>query len=175
MDYEDLSNLAAAIQSFATVASFAIGGFWVYRKYVREVEKYPHIESAADLKFIGQQGDFWIVEFAGILENKGKVRHRINSFSFDVNALFADDPIETDHRWGGQVNFPNRIAEGSFLPARYDYFFIDPGVKARYSFNGRVPKQATMLLLHCWFEYVDQPGHGHAAELAVSVPSQDAP
>jgi hypothetical protein len=79
-----------------------------------------------------EQGDFWIVEFAGVLENKGKVRHKIAKFDFDVNALFFDDPVETRDEWGGQVHFPHKIIEGSFLPKHFKYFFIDPGVKARY-------------------------------------------
>ncbi len=173
-DYDGIKNLAAAIQSIATTASLVIGGFWVYRKYVRQVEKYPHIESTADVNFIGDQDDYWIVEFAGILENKGNVRHKIENFYFDVNALFTDDPVETREEWGGQVHFPHKIIEGSFLPKRSSYFFIDPGIKARYSFNGRVPKRTTMVVFHCWFKYVDQPGHGHSAEKVALVPNERA-
>lgn len=170
-DFEGLRNLAAAIQSFATALSFSIGGWWVYRKYIKHGEQYPHIELVAEIRFIGEHHEFWIVEFAGILENKGKVRHKIEKFDFDVNALFKDDPVEEREEFGGQVDFPHKIIDGSFLPRRFRYFFIDPGVKARYSYNGRVTKQATMIVLHCWFQYVDQPGHSHAAEMMVQVPS----
>ena len=117
-DYEELKNLAAAIQSIATAVSLVVGGFWVYRKYVRQLENLPHIESDAAINFIGEQNGFWIVEFEGIIENKGNVRHMIRKFDFDVNALFADDPIETSEEWGGQVHFPHKIIDGSFLPKK---------------------------------------------------------
>lgn len=171
IDHDAIRNIAAAIQSIATAASLGIGGVWVYWKFIRQVENYPHIESAADIKFVGVQDDFWIVEFAGILENKGKVRHKIKNFDFDVNALFENDPIELRDEWGGQVHFPHKIIDGSFLPKRFEYFFIDPNVRARYSFIGRVPNQATMVSLHCWFEYVDQLGLSHSAEKVALVPS----
>jgi hypothetical protein len=171
-DFGAFKDLTAAIQSIATIVSFGVGGFWVYRKYIQQVEQYPHIESAAGINFIGEQGDYWIVEFAAILENKGKVRHKIANFRFDVNALYKGDRIEGREEFGGQVYFPHKIVDASFLPDRYKFFFIDPGIKARYSYNGRIPKQATMIVLHCWFEYVDQPGHGHVAEKTVTVPNR---
>jgi hypothetical protein len=71
-DYEGFKNFTAAIQSIATIISFGIGGYWVFRKYVREVDNYPHIESDADIRFIGEKDNFWIVELIGLLETKGK-------------------------------------------------------------------------------------------------------
>jgi hypothetical protein len=163
-DFEGMRNFAASVQSVVTAGSFIVGGFWVYLKYVKQVENFAHIESTADINIIGDHGDYWIVEFAGIVENKGKVRHKIHDLKFDVNALFFDDVVETSTSWGGQVDFPHKIIEGSFLPRNTKYFFVDPGVKARYSFNGRVDKQAHMVVFHWWFEYGNQPGHKHVAE-----------
>ena len=77
---EDFNNVASAIASMATTISLAVGGFWIYRRYIREEEKYPHIESSAEIEFVGKQGDFWIVELIGTLENKGKVQHKISRF-----------------------------------------------------------------------------------------------
>jgi hypothetical protein len=53
MSIEDWKNLAAAAQSVATIISFGVGGLWVYRRYIRQQEKYPNIEFSADVQFIG--------------------------------------------------------------------------------------------------------------------------
>ena len=77
MTPEEIKNYFAALQSLATVISFIIGGIWVFRKYINHQERFPHIEFSADINFIGLQGEWWIVELIGIIENKGKCQHRI--------------------------------------------------------------------------------------------------
>jgi hypothetical protein len=168
---EGFNNLFSAIASMATTISLVVGGIWVYRRYIREEEKYPHIQSSANMEFVGKQDDFWIVELIGTLENKGKVQHKISQFNFDLNAINDDDRIEVSKEWGGQVSFPHKILDDSFLPHKLDFFFIDPGVKAKYSYIVRVPKNATFLIFHCWFSYADQRGYSHTAERTVKVPT----
>jgi hypothetical protein len=170
---ETFKNIAAALQSIATVISFVIGGLWVYRKYILQQEMYPNIELLADINRIGSQGDWWILELIATIENKGKVQHKMEEFRFDLNGLFEDDDVKTSEEWGGQVNFPRRLAEGSFLPLKYGFFFIDPGTKAKYSYIARVPKTATFAILHCWFKYADQRGYGHTAEKTLDLTTAD--
>ncbi len=131
MTLEELKNLAGALQSFATVISLIIGGIWVYRRYLRQQENYPNIEFSADVNFIGEQADWWIVELIGTIENKGKVQHKMREFKFDLNALYSEDQIDVSNKWGDQVNFPHLVAEGSFLPQRREFFFVAPGIKAK--------------------------------------------
>lgn len=170
MTYEEFMNFAAALQSFATILSFIIGGIWVYTRYIRQRENTPNIESSAELNLIGEQAGWWIVELIATIENKGKVQHKMKEFRFDLNALCSDDQIDTSEKWGGQVNFPHLVAEGSLLPTQSDFFFIDPGIKAKYSYVARVPRDATFLIFHCWFKYYDDPNLSHTAEKSISVP-----
>jgi len=130
VDFEAFRNFAQAIQAGATAISLAAGGIWVYWRYIRQHEKYPHIESSAEVIIIGEQDDSWIVELAAILENKGKAPHNIKNFDFDLNALMENDRVEVSEKWGGQVHFPNSITKGSFIPERAKYFFIDPQVNS---------------------------------------------
>jgi hypothetical protein len=169
MTTEDLKNIAAAAQSIGTIISFIVGAFWVYRKYIRQQENYPNIEFSADINCIGVQEDWWIVELIALIENKGKVQHKMEEFEFDLNALYANDPIEAEEKWGGQVDFPHEIARGSFLPAAFKFFFVDPGVKAKYSYIARVPKDVHFLILHCRFEYADRRKYGHTAEKTIEL------
>jgi hypothetical protein len=170
MTLVDLKDVATIFQSIITPTALIIGGLWAYRRYGVEAKNLAHIETSADIVFIGQQGDFSIVELLAILNNKGNVQHKIEKFTFDLNALHSDDPIEVSDRWGGQVNFPHEIAKGSFLPKSFQYFFVGPSVTAKYSYIARVPKSATYLIFHCRFDYVDRRGSSHTMEKTVRVP-----
>jgi len=173
MTLEEWKNLASTLQSFATIASFIIGGIWVYWKFIRQQEKYPNIEFLADIDFIGIQDDWWVVEIIATVDNKGKTQHKMNEFKFDLNAIYTEDQVNVSPKWGGQVNFPRLLAEGSFLPEKIDFFFLDPGTKAKYSYIVRIPKQATFVILHCWFKYADKRNYGHTAEKTIAVPGYE--
>ena len=171
MNLENWKNLASAVQSFTTALSLIVGGLWVLWSYVLRQERYPNVEFSAALNFVGSQGDWWIVEVIAVVDNKGKVQHRMSELKFDLNALNETDSVCTSEKWGNQVDFPRQIAAGSFLPSRYKFFFIDPGIKAKYSYITRVPKNAHFLLLHCWFKYSDRRKFGHTAEKTVMLPN----
>ena len=170
---EDIKNLAAAGQSIATITSLIVGGIWVYSKYIRQQERYPNIEFSADVQFVGKQQDYWLVELIATVENKGKAQHRMEEFMFDLNALEKGEKVLTSERWGNQVDFPVSIAQGSFLPRQYKFFFIDPGVKAKYSYLSRVPTNTSFVVLHSWFKYGDNRKYFHTAERTVPVPQED--
>ena len=156
-------------QSIVTILSIIVGGWWVYAKFVRAQEKYPNIEFSADINVIGEQGDALIVELIAYVENKGKAQHRMEEFNFDLNGLLPQDPVLVVQKWGGQIDFPHEVCVGSFLPAHYDYFFVDPGTKAKYSFIARAPRETAFLILHCRFEYVGRGKTGHSAEKTIRV------
>jgi hypothetical protein len=171
---EEWKNLAATAQSVATMGSFVVGGAWVYRKYIRQQERYPNIEFSADIQFIGVQAGYWIAELIATVENKGKAQHRMEEFAFDLNGIERGKAIQSDQRWGNQVDFPVPIAEGSFLPGQFRCFFIDPGVRAKYSYITRIPVTVAFVILHCWFKYGDNRRFSHTAERTVLVSNESA-
>ncbi|SRR6266404_2613870 len=163
MTYGQLRDLAGAIESVVKVAALGIGGYWAYSRFVRQREKYAFIEFTVNLLFIGKQEGWWIVEVIADIQNKGKVQHRISNFNFDLAAIFQEDKMETSEEYGGQVFFPHQVAKGSWLPAKFNHFFIDPGTKAHYSYIARIPEAASFAILHGWFDYTDQKA-SHTAE-----------
>lgn len=167
----DLKDVTSIVQSFVTALALIIGGVWAYRRYVVEENRFPHIETSAEINFVGLHGDYWIVELRAVLNNKGKVQHKIAKFGFDLNALFSGDNVDPSSEWGGQINFPHEIAKGSLLPRSLKNFVIGPGVTAKYSFVTRVPRHAAYVLLHCWFDYCDGRGYRHAMESTARVPA----
>jgi hypothetical protein len=139
-----------------------------HRRYGTRESDYPQIESSMEISFIGQQDHYWIVELKAVLNNKGKVPHKVHKFRFDLDALYADDPVDVGKKWAGQVNFNNEIAKGSFIPKGYAYCVVGPSVASTYSYVARVPDWATFLIFHCWFDY--GPGFSHWMRKAVQVP-----
>jgi|HubBroStandDraft_4_1064222.scaffolds.fasta_scaffold108111_2 hypothetical protein len=167
-------NLAQAAQGGVTALALIVGGIWAYRKFVLGQEKYPHIETSADINFIGKHEDHWVIELIAWVENKGTAQHRMSAFEFDLYHLLADDTLEEEERFGGQVAFPHLTKKGSFIPKRYTFFFVDPGVKAKYSYITKVPAGANMLIFHWSFKYADGRGYGHTAEITKRVPKREA-
>lgn len=167
----DLKDLALIVQSLVTATALIIGGIWAYRRYVVEENRFPHLETSAEIDFVGLHGDYWIVELRAVLNNKGKVQHKIEKFGFDLKALFSGDSVNASSEWGGQIGFPHEIAKGSLLPESFAYFAIGPGVTAKYSFVTCVPKHATHVILHCWFDYCDGRGYSHTMESTAHVPA----
>jgi hypothetical protein len=170
MTYQEFNQLAGAIESLVTLLALAIAGYWAYWRFIRQREGRPNVQFSADIVFIRKQGEWWVVELVAWLENKGKVRHLIKDFHFDVRALYADDPVCNDERFRGQVYFPNEVAKGCWMPEEKSETWVDPGVKTHYSYITRVAERATVLLMHTWLTYSDESVFT-STEKTVSVPS----
>ena len=163
---KDVTDIA---QSVITALGVAVAGAWAYRRYVVQGEGHAHIETAAEIMFIGEQDGQWIAELRAVLTNKGKVEHRVANFGFDLAGLKKGAAVTRSDRWGGQVDFPERLAQGSFLPDGFGFFIIGPGVTATYSHVTSIPADIVFVILHCRFEYADRPGFAHSMELTAKV------
>lgn len=157
------------LESLATILAIGIGGIWTYRRFIRQRENHSLIDFSVDIVFHSKLKDWWIVEVVAYIENKGKVQHKIELFEFELASLNSTDKVEITEQFGGQVHFPNIITKGSFLPKKYRYFFVEPGLKNKYSFITRVPADTDLLILHSWFNYLDGK-HSHSAEVTKKVP-----
>ena len=168
MSYEELKNLTAAIQSVATAVALVIGGYWTYRRFIQQRENYAFIEFTVDMNFIGKQEGCWIVELIANLENKGKVRHDFSDLSFDLEALCGGDAVSANEQFGGQAYFPRELAKKRPWLPRGEYF-IEPGIKAKYSYVARIPESVSFVMLHGHFTYQNQVAR-HSAERTLKVP-----
>jgi len=169
VNLEGFNNLAGGIESLATVLALAVGGYWTYNRFIKQRENFAFIEFTVDLNFVGKQDGKWIVELIAYLENKGKVQHQFSDLSFDLALLLRGDPIKSSAKYGGQALFPHEGSRCAWLPP--GMFFIEPGVKAKYSYVAQIPEDATYVMLHGRFTYKDQPAW-HTAERTIAVPAQ---
>ena len=166
---EEFAQIASGIQSIVTAIAIVVGGYWALRRFGIAREGYPHIQFAADVQFIGFHDGWWIVELLALVENKGRARHDIKEFEFDLYSLNEGDAVTLAEEFGNQVHFPNLVAKGTWLSGTFNYFFIEPGVTAKYSHIARVPASAKAIILHAWFSYPDGK-HGHTAERTIACP-----
>ncbi|MHC1777561.1 MAG: hypothetical protein AB9834_19340 [Lentimicrobium sp.] len=158
-----------SIESVVTIAAIIVGGYWTYRRFIRQREDFALIDFSVDIEFHAKIKDWWIVEIIAYIENKGKVQHKIELFDFKLESINSTDNIDDDEEHRNQVLFPNIIAENSFKSKDAGYFFIEPGLKNKYSHVAKVPANAEVLLLHSWFDYLDGK-HSHIAEITKKVP-----
>ena len=170
----DTKTFLEIAEAGATVLGIGVAGWWTYWLYIRQGQRHAQIQTSANIEFIGETDEFWLVEIQAILENKGKVEHRFSDLAFDLNAVLQGDALEASQEWNGQIDFPNSIARGSFLPQTRSFFFIGPGVTAKYSYLTKVPKRAIFVNLHCWFAYARRGALSHSMEITKKTPRNDA-
>ncbi len=169
MTLSEINDLTGIITSILTSLSILIGGVWVIYKFILQQERYPNINFLTDINVIGKQDGVWIIEIIALIENKGKAQHKMKDFKFDLNALFYNDKVGSSDKWGGQVNFIHPISSGSYLPKHADYFFIDPGTTAKYSYVTMVSEKVSFLILHSNFTYYNRKGYAHTAEKSIQI------
>ncbi len=169
MTAETFKNYAEGIEAIASSLAIAVGSIWALYRFILRKERFPHIQSSADIVPIGYQNGYWVVELICTLTNKGVARHQMSNIEFDLSALYDDDEMQEAARHGEQLFFPRLIKKGSFKPVAYSKFFIDSSVEAKYSYVARVPAAVRFLILHCWFQYDDQDAH-HATERTIELP-----
>jgi len=51
----------------------------------------------------------------------------------------------------------------------YDYIFLEPGERSRFSFAASLPAEATMVALHC--EFIDKDEHVEIVKKCYAVPT----
>lgn len=149
----DQKSVLEVVQIVLTCIGILGAGLWALFVFIRQRENKPRVEFSADIIFHKKVGDWWIVELLAVVENKGKIQQKLYNLDIDFSSIGVNDRIELAERFNNQVHFPNSIVNGSFLNPKTVYFFIEPGVKSKYSHITRVPANALTVNLHTKFKY----------------------
>lgn len=149
----DLKNHLELVQIALTCLGIIGAGIWAIFIFIRQRENKPRVEFSADIVFHKKIGDWWIVELLAYIENKGKVQKKLYNLNFDLASIEVNDPITLSQKYNNQVLFPNLIVKGSYLNNKTLYFFIEPGVKSKYSYIARVPANTQAVIFHTYFDY----------------------
>jgi hypothetical protein len=134
-------------------------------------EEFWRIEFTVDVAFVGIQEGKWLVEVIAVLENKGVVPTKLCKLTFDLRCLHGSDPIEDGPAdINQQTNIPRVLIKSrSWFPKDWEWTFIHPGVRTRYSYVTAVPSDASFVLVHGRFKYPDDQLF-HTADRLVQVP-----
>lgn len=158
------------IESIVTIVGITVGGGWAFWKFVVHREGHPRIEFSVDVNFVGKQGDEWMVEVLGLMENKGNVPHKMTNLWFDLKYLKKGDDLAENARFGDQIDIKHLLKEGSWLPSVDEvYTRLYPGISIRYNFIYKVPADASFLLIHGLLDY-GKKGEQTRADRLVKVP-----
>lgn len=169
MTFEEFNHLAGGVESLATALALGVGAYWTYTRFIKQRENYAFMEFTVDMYFVGKQDGQVIVELIAYLENKGKVQHRFSDLTFDLALMSQDDPVRSSPKYSGQALFPHERPRRAWVPS--GTYFIEPGIKAKYSYVAEIPEDTTYVMLHGRFTYKDQPAW-HTAERTLAVPAQ---
>jgi len=172
--YETFKNLAAGVSSIATTLALAVGGWWTYQRFIRSRESTTRIDLDVDLAFVHRQHDNWIVEGVALLKNPGSVRLDVKAFTYDLHYAFSSDkferPADEDDAMKENPSLADALhvgVKGSWLEG-WDYLYLEPGERARFSFLASLPSNVTMVSLHC--EFTDKADDMETVTKTYSVP-----
>lgn len=131
-----------------------IAGIYALYKYFKRDELFPRIQFDVDIHFIGSQNDEVVLEIIALIENKGVVPIKLDDLRFSLRSIKADEELSfgTDNI-NGQLLFETKVKDSSWIGQHWNYTFVYPGVKTRYTHATKVPKDTAFLLLRGIFLY----------------------
>jgi hypothetical protein len=156
------------VRDILTIIALLCGGVWTLLRFSINRERFAKIEFNLDLIFLIDINGEQIIELASIIANKGQVRQKIRSYTFDLLYISDDDEIDISQTSiNNQVMFNKIISKRNWIP--WNYTFIDGGTTQRYTYLTIIPKNAKLLLLRSQFVY---PGSKdfHKVQKAFVVP-----
>ncbi|MGB6037163.1 MAG: hypothetical protein WBG42_12900 [Cryomorphaceae bacterium] len=160
------------IESIVTISAILIGGIWAYFRFRKTREDHPKVQIELNLTLLGIEGDRCLLECEATLENKGLVRHSFKEFTFDLLHFSSTSEYKRgDERVNHQVVFEKEAVNRkvSWIPGDWNYSFVDPGIKQRYTYLADVPANSKYVLIHSQFKYKDQDSDFHSIQRAFSL------
>jgi hypothetical protein len=172
----DLTQYVTLLREIGTSLAGVIVGAWVLWKFIIRREAHPKIQFILELNNVGSVDDKLLVEVVAIVENKGLVRHRLDNFQFDLRYLLQDEKIvEGEEKINFQIAFDHTLPTRSWIPRKWEYTFVDPGVMQRYSYLAWLPADAAFALIYAHFRYPDAASEFHTAQKVFRIEQSQGP
>jgi len=128
--------------------------YYIERKHKTRIQF--HLEANC---FAAQQG-YYIVEVVMIINNKGLVRHVIDTLDLKVFGIKQGQNIELRKKEGidSAVNFPEAFIDKDILKNK-GKFFIEPSVVQQITYIARIPENIRLILVKSSFKYHQNSTH----------------
>jgi hypothetical protein len=151
MNLPELQKIVTFAKDSLTAVAIVVGGGWALRRFWREREDVPRLQWTMSAKVAGRASRAILVEVNACIENKGKVRHEIRKFNFNLYVMTRN---ELDALEPGSCFLPRGDGFlGSLMPINTEYSFIEPGVEAHYYELVTVPPDAEAVYIYARFDY----------------------
>ena len=147
-----------------------LGGLWaIYKFYIRD-EHFPRIQFDVEINFIGKEKDQHIIEIIAYLENKGVVPIKLTELEFSLRGLkHGEELVEGNENINKQLFLPHKVKEAPWLSDTWNYTFVYPSVRTRYTHVAMVSDVYSFLLVRGLFIYESDEDFHTSAKL-VQVP-----
>jgi len=128
--------------------------YYIERKYKARIQF--HLEANC---FAAQQG-YYIVEVVVIINNKGLVRHVIDTLDLKIFGIKPGKNIELRKKEGihSAVNFPELFVDANILKNK-GKLFIEPGVVQQITYIARIPEDIRLIFVKSSFKYHKNSTH----------------
>ena len=152
----------------AISAAYAL--WWTHVRLKAGDELFPRVGFVVGARFLGEQDGKVLAELYATLENKGVVPLRIVDFTFSVRGIEQASALtrraveEQD-----EIEFPREVAKGFFMPRRFEYSFVYPGVATHYNTVIAIPTDIRFLRIKSRFVYYDRREEDHYAGATLAV------
>lgn len=97
LELEHSEKVAGITSNALGALPVLVGGAWVVWRYILNREAHPKIQFELELNILGIQAGKFLVEVVALVSNKGRVRHELRNFKFDLLYLKRDaDLVPSD-------------------------------------------------------------------------------
>lgn len=186
-------ELAKLLVSILTPVTIAILGF-LFKKQLQETERensdarrreeakekreldelerryWPHIEFDIECNFFGPNEGKYAAEFILTANNRGITKHQFNSIQLRVLGIKQETPLSffSEKGYAHRLEFPEKILKDEVIPKRWNYIFVEPGVKQRISYITVVSEEIKYILARAEFSYERYKPHSTEKMFCVS-------
>ncbi len=135
------------------------------------------IEFSLDATIIGVQNGFYLLEFTTTIDNKSLVQKKFTAITLRVLGIKKDENIglwttTVNHKEINtkRINFPEKILKETIIPAKWNYIFVEPGVKQKITYTTPILEDITYILATVEFHYDASTPHTAEKMLALQAP-----
>lgn len=163
---EQTIELGKLVTAFIAV----VGAIWAFWKWRVRDEHFPRMEFETGANYIGEKDGNLVYELFATLENKGVVPLKFKDFTFVLRGISASDAlVDGGEEIRNQLNFSRVLRHGDFIPKKWPYSFISPGVRTEYNYVTTIPKDTVFMRMQADFIYPDRDDESHHAAKIIAV------
>jgi hypothetical protein len=167
------------VKDLVTVLAIFAGGAWALFQFIRWREGHAKLAFELQLNILGNVDERLLVEVVAVVENKGKVRHRVSDFCADVYYLADGVKLVTEEmRKNPEQSFQPALPNRMVISDAAHNTVLDPGITKQYSFLTSLPASAAFALVKARFRCPQDGRETHNAQkcfgLKTSAPSGNA-